>query len=177
MGKQTVTVSYTDGEVTKTATYDINLSLKPGSEALPYTVAQARAAIDANAGKTGVYVQGIVSEIVTEFNSQYGNISYNISVDGKTTSDRLQAYRGKSYNGDNFTSADDIQVGDKVVIYGNLTIYGATYEFAAGNQLVSLERASLARSIYHCCCQCYLGGSRQGEDHQHRCEGLHRDLR
>ena len=143
VGDQTVTVSYTDGEVTKTATYDITLSLKPGSEALPYTVAQARAAIDANAGKTGVYVQGIVSEIVTEYSEQYGNISYNISADGTTESDQLQAYRGKSYNGDAFTSADDIKVGDKVVIYGNLTIYGETYEFAAGNQLVSLERASL----------------------------------
>ena len=109
----------------------------PGmSEKNPYTVAQARAAIDAGEGVENVYATGIVSEIVTAYSSQFGNITYNISTDGTTTADQLQSYRGKSYNGDNFTSADDIQVGDEVVIYGNLTKYGSTYEFAANNQLV-----------------------------------------
>ena len=108
----------------------------------PYTVADARNAIDANTGVTGVYATGIVSEIVTAYSSQYGNISYNISVDGTTTSDQLQAFRGKSYNGANFTSEDDIQVGDVVVVYGTLKNYNGTYEFDANNQLVSLERAA-----------------------------------
>ena len=112
----------------------------PGTENNPYTVAEARAAIDANTGVTGVYAKGIVSGIVTAFDSQYGNISYNISTDGTTTADQLQAYRGKSYGGANFTSANDIQVGDEVVIYGNLKKYGETYEFDQNNQLVSLNR-------------------------------------
>ena len=112
----------------------------PGSENKPYTVAEARAAIDANAGVTGVYATGIVSKIVTAYNSTYGNISYNISEDGTETADQLQAFRGFSYNGEWFTSEDDIKVGDVVVIYGNLKKYGSTYEFDAGNQLVSLER-------------------------------------
>ena len=117
----------------------------PGSSAEnAYTVAQARAAIDASTGVTGVYVKGIVSEIVTAYNSQYGNISYNISADGTTTSEQLQAYRGKSYNGDNFTSANDIQVGDEVVVYGNLKKHDSTYEFDANNQLVSLQRKELS---------------------------------
>lgn len=111
-----------------------------GTEADPYTVADAINAIDANTGITGVYAQGIVSEIVTAYNSQYGNISYNISADGSTTSAQLQAYRGKSYNGANFTSEDDIKVGDEVVVYGNLKKYNSTYEFDADNQLVSLNR-------------------------------------
>lgn len=111
-----------------------------GGKNNPYTVTQALAAIDDNTGVTGVYVQGIVSEIVTAYNSQYGNISYNISVDGSTTADQLLAYRGKSYNGDNFTSSDDIRVDDIVVVYGNLTKYNDTYELAADNQLYSLER-------------------------------------
>lgn len=112
----------------------------PGTENNPYTVAQAREAIDAGTGVTGVYATGIVSAIVTAYNSTYGNISYNISADGSTNSDQLQAYRGKSYNGDNFTSEDDIQVGDVVVVYGNLKKYNSTYEFDADNQLVSLDR-------------------------------------
>ena len=114
----------------------------PGGANNPYSVAEARAAIDANSGITGVYAKGIVSEIVTPFNSQYGNISYNISDDGTTTADQLQAYRGKSYNGENFTSENDIMVGDTVVVYGNLTKYQSTYEFAQNNQLVSLSRPS-----------------------------------
>ncbi len=114
----------------------------PGTKNNPYTVAEARAAIDAGTGTQGVYATGIVSQIVTAYNSQYGNITYNISSNGLTTGDQLQAYRGKSYNGDNFTSADDIQVGDVVVIYGNLTKYNSTYEFAQNNQLVSLVRKS-----------------------------------
>lgn len=125
----------------KTATYEMTVvndnPNAPGKQSNPYTVAQARAAIDAGEGVAGVYATGIVSEIVTAYNSQYGNISYNISVDGKTTSDQLQAYRGKSYNGDNFTSADDIQIGDVVVIYGNLKKHNSTYEFDQNNQLVS----------------------------------------
>ena len=113
-----------------------------GTEADPYTVADAYAAIDANVGITNVYATGIVSEIVTAFSSQYGNISYNISSDGTTTSNQLQAYRGKSYNGNNFTSEDDIQVGDIVVVYGTLQNYNGTYEFVAANQLVSLIRST-----------------------------------
>jgi len=117
-----------------------------GTAAKPYTVAEARELIDEDASpapdKTGIYVKGIVSGIVTAYNSQYGNISYNISVDGLMTSDQLQAYRGKSYNGANFTSADDIQVGDNVVICGDLVKFGSTYEFSEGNQLVSLVRKS-----------------------------------
>lgn len=119
---------------------DITVTYAPGTQDNPYTVAQARAAIDAGTGLTGVYATGIVSEIVTPYSSQYHNISYNISSDGLTTNDQLQAYRGKSYNGDNFTSEDDIQVGDIVVVYGNLKKYNDIYEFDANNQLVSLIR-------------------------------------
>ncbi|MBR4390607.1 MAG: chitobiase/beta-hexosaminidase C-terminal domain-containing protein [Bacteroidales bacterium] len=109
----------------------------PGSLNNPYTVEQAREAIDANTGTQGVYATGIVSEIVTAFNAQYGNITYNISDDGSTTADQLQAYRGFSFDGAHFTSEDDVQVGATVVIFGNLKKYGSTYEFEANNQLVS----------------------------------------
>ena len=146
-GTTTITASYAGVEgqyQASSATYELTVVNNdpnvPGTEGNPYTVAQARAAIDAGTGVTGVYATGIVSKIVTPYNSTYGNISYNISADGLTTSDQLQAYRGKGLKGANFTSADDIQVGDVVVIYGNLTKYNTTYEFGEGNQLVSLVR-------------------------------------
>lgn len=140
----TINLTYTYGDnqtttATVTVTQSGNSNL-PGGADNPYTVAQARAAIDAGEGVNDVYATGIVSQIVTAYSSQYGNISYNISADGSTEADQLQAYRGKSYNGENFTSEDDIQVGDIVVVYGNLKNYNGTYEFDAGNQLVSLER-------------------------------------
>lgn len=118
-----------------------------GSEENPYTVAQARQAIDSGTGITGVYATGIVSQIVTAYNSEHGNITYNISSDGLTTSDQLQAYRGKNKNGANFTSENDVQVGATVVVYGNLTKYGSTYEFAANNQLFSYQAPSAEAQI------------------------------
>ena len=113
-----------------------------GTAADPYSVADARCAIDAGLGVTDVYATGIVSEIVTAYDPTYGNISYNISTDGTTTADQLQAYRGKSFDGANFTSADDILVGDRVVIKGNLIKFNNTYEFAQNNQLVSQTHPS-----------------------------------
>ena len=124
------------------ATYTIVEVEHAGTEADPYTVADARTVIDAGIGIEGVYVKGVVSGIVEAFNPTYGNISYNLSDDGLTTTDQLEAYRGKSYNGENFTSADDIIVGDVVVVYGNLTKYNSTYEFASNNQLVSRKSLS-----------------------------------
>ena len=149
VGEATITVTchYNSAEgeavypdVVQTLSFTVVDPNAPGSENNPYTVEQARAAIDAGTGVTGVYAKGIVSEIVTAFNSEYGNITYNISADGTATAVQLQAYRGKSYNGANFTSEEDIQVGDEVVIFGNLTKYNQTYEFAQNNQLVSLDR-------------------------------------
>lgn len=108
-----------------------------GSEENPYTVEQARAAIDAGTGVNGVYVAGIVSQIVEPYSSEYHNISYNISSDGLTTSAQLEAFRGKSFDGENFTSEDDVEVGAAVVVYGNLVKFNSTYELAQNNRLVS----------------------------------------
>lgn len=141
----TIALTYTYGD-SQTVTKDVTVTQAadpntPGTENNPYTVAQARAAIDAESGTQGVYATGIVSKIVTAYNSQFGNISYNISTDGSTEGDQLLAYRGKGINGTNFTSDDDIQVGDVVIIYGNLKKHtDGTYEFDANNQLVSLDR-------------------------------------
>jgi len=122
------------------ATYTIIALNHAGTAEDPYTVADALSAVDAGVGITGVYATGIVSKIVTAFNASYGNITYNISADGKVDSDQLQAFRGKGKDGAWFTSADDVKVGDIVVVYGNLTKFNSTYEFEADNQLYNLER-------------------------------------
>ncbi len=145
-GKATITATWaeTDAFYGGSKSFEVTVvdpnAEQAGTEDNPYTVEQAIAAIDAGTGTEGVYAKGIVSKIVTPFNSQFGNISYNISADGTTSGAQLQSYRGFDKDGAWFTSADDIKVGDIVVIYGNLTKHNTTYEFAAGNQLVSKVR-------------------------------------
>ena len=96
----------------------------------PYSVASARSAIDSGSGVTNVAAKGIVSSIVTAYNANYKNISFDLSDDGTTTTDQLRAYRTSS------VSDPDIQVGDIVTIAGSLTKYNSTYEFAEGNTIV-----------------------------------------
>ena len=139
-GTQTVTVSFTEGSVTKSTSYEITVKATANTEATAYDVATAREIIDKVSTANDIYVAGIVSEIVTAYNPTYGNITYNISADGLTTSAQLQAYRGKGVNGENFSSADDIQIGDEVVVKGNLKKHNTIYEFDADNQLVKLTR-------------------------------------
>lgn len=114
-----------------------------------YTVEEAIALIDDITSDLTkqVYVKGTVSEIVTEYDAEYGNITYNISSDGSTSSPQFQLYRGKSYDGEKFTSADDIKVGDKVVVYGEMKKHNSTYEMNAGNQLVALEREDTTTAL------------------------------
>ena len=85
------------------------------------------------------YVKGIVSS-VTEVSTQFGNATYSISDDGETTSAQLQVFRGKYLKKEAFTDVDQIQAGDTVIVYGLLTLYGDTREFAANNYLISLSR-------------------------------------
>lgn len=120
---------------------------KAGTDVDPYDVANARAAIDGNADVSDVYVTGIVSKIVTPFNSQYGNITYNISSDGLTTSNQFQAYRGKSFSGNPFTSEEDISVGATVVVLGSIKKYNTTYEFEENSQLVEYTAPAAKKVI------------------------------
>ena len=128
-----------------TATYTYLDPNAPGTENNPYTVAQARAAIDAGTGTQSVYATGIVSAIPTAWNSQYSNITFNF-VDEEGDNNFLQAYRCVSGTGVN---ASEVAVSDVVVVYGNLTKYTnsntgvTTYEFASGCQLVSLTHPAV----------------------------------
>ncbi|MBR7153876.1 MAG: hypothetical protein IKD12_01025 [Paludibacteraceae bacterium] len=104
----------------------------------PYTVAQA---LEYAAAPTTydlsdiVYVRGKVAIASTGlFSSKY--LTYSISDDGTTTS-VLKIYNGLGIGGADFTSKDDILVGEVVVVKGNLTQYNTELELAANNELVS----------------------------------------
>lgn len=121
-----------------TATYVI--LQHAGTEADPYTVADARDAVDAGVGVTGVYATGIVSEIPTAWSTHYNNITFNF-IDEEGGSDFLQAFRCESTTG---VDASKVTVGDIVVVKGNLKLFNDTYEFDASCQLVSLTHPAVA---------------------------------
>lgn len=103
-----------------------------------YTVAKAKELIDAGKGlSTEVYVKGIITSVGT-LNTQYNSLTYNISDDGETTNE-LKVYSGKYLEGADFTSADQIKVGDMVIVKGLLKKYNSTYEIDMNNKIHSLN--------------------------------------
>ena len=106
----------------------------------PYTVAEAKTAIDATEGKliNDVYVTGIISRIDGYSDSKY--ITYWISDDG-TTTNQFEVYKGLGIGGASFSAATDLRVGDVVKVSGTIKYYSGetVYEFNKDNQLVTRE--------------------------------------
>ena len=114
----------------------------------PYTVEEAYALIDdvsSDLENSNVYVKGIISK-VDSYNSTYKSITYWISDDGTTTK-QLQVYSGKNLNNTDFGSKNDLQVGDKVTVFGKLKKHETTYEFDYNNYLVSFERPEQEETV------------------------------
>ena len=110
-----------------------------GTEASPYNVTKALAIIaSGSASENDVYVSGIVSTVSEIETSNFGNATYNISVDG-TTNSELIIFRGYYLGGVKFTATDQLKVGDKVVVCGKLIKFYEKSEMAQGNKLISLN--------------------------------------
>ena len=140
----TATFAGDDDYSEASATYEMTVTNTdpnaPGTENNPYTVAEAIEATPASGTSDKVYIQGIVSELFkTSIIDDGNNYRYYISDDG-TTKNQLLVFRGKGLNNVAFSSADDLKIGDEVVIYGSLTIYNDAPEVASGNYIVSLNR-------------------------------------
>lgn len=109
--------------------------------ATAYTATEAIAVIDANLGLNNkLYVKGAIKSI-TELSVDFGNATYVIT-DGTS---ELTIFRGKYLGGEAFTSEDQLTVGDEVVVYGLLMLYGETYEMGSNNVLVSLTPGTGSR--------------------------------
>ena len=98
------------------------------------------------AATNGVYVQGIISTI-TEVSTSYKNATYRISDNGFTDNEMI-VYHGKYLNNTDFTAVDQIELGDEVIVYGNLVEYNNAMQLASGNYLVSLVRKASAGLEY-----------------------------
>lgn len=140
VGTATITVTSV-ADNTKSASCTVTvLAAGEGTKTNPYDVAEAIEKIDGGSGTdlTGKYVKGIIAKI--DRVTADGNAQYWISDDGVTTN-QFEVYNGYYYGGENFSSSDDIKVGDEVVVYGTLYYYSknSVNEFAAGNYIYSLN--------------------------------------
>lgn len=143
-GETTITASTeaTDTYNAGSASYTLTVidPNAPGSANNPYTVAQAIEATPESGTSDNVYIRGIVSAFyASSITADGNNYRYYISDDG-TTEGQLLVYRGKGLNEVAFSSDDDLQIGDEVVILGGLTTYRNEAEVAANNYIVSLNR-------------------------------------
>lgn len=117
---------------------------KKGSESNPYTVAEAIALIKAGtAPSTAVCVKGKITA-VTFFNATYSSLSYNIADEG--SSDVIEVYSGKGKNGANFSSKDDLKVGQTVVVKGIVKAFTKNdgtivNEIDKNSTIISIENA------------------------------------
>jgi hypothetical protein len=137
-----VTFTASSGSQTTTQTLSVYQGVNTekflaGTIRKPFTVAQAIAAIDAGQTVETYYVSGIIRQI-DDVSTQYGNATYWIA-DDDSTDTMLEVYRGKYLDGAKFTSEDQIEVGDQVVISGKLTKYNTTYELGSGSSLVTIN--------------------------------------
>lgn len=115
-----------------------------GSESNPYTVTEAIALIKAGAApSTAVCVKGKITA-VTFFNATYSSLSYNIADEG--SSDVIEVYSGKGKDGANFSSKDDLKVGQTVVVKGIVKAFTKNdgtivNEIDKNSTIISIENA------------------------------------
>ena len=144
-GKTTITAAFAgnDTYAASEASYTLMvaeaLSLTgAGTKESPYTVADVLAIVNAGQQTTdSVYVKGIVSKIKTTADNivKYKNCDYYL-IDKEGATDTIMAFRGKYLGNTDFTSADQLKVGDKVIVLGVLTKYNDIVELAKDNYIV-----------------------------------------
>lgn len=116
-------------------------ALKPGDGLTPETAwsaSEARAWIVANLASGEVttekyYIKGIIHKVQTTFaaSGTYGNAVFFISDDGKASSEDFEAYQVYYLEGKKWVSGNpDVAVGDEVILYGPITLFGSTPETA-----------------------------------------------
>ncbi|MBQ3765335.1 MAG: hypothetical protein II874_01165 [Bacteroidales bacterium] len=155
-GTQEVTVSYTEGGVTEVFKYNITVNASSehaGTLDDPYTVVDALAATEAlGEGKTSsdyYYIKGKVSTVPSSVSS--GRATYFISDDG-TSASQMKVYNGYYIGNASFESADQLQAGDDVLVYGKLQYYkpkeGDSELEISSSYIYELKRGGTAQNAF-----------------------------
>lgn len=111
-----------------------------GTEASPYNATAANNAAKALAADQPTaeeyYIEGTIAE-VRECSVQYGNATFTISDDGKTSSEQFLVFQVKYFGGEKISKEDQVKVGDYVVVKAKLVNYkGNTPETNKGGEIV-----------------------------------------
>ncbi|MGM9752490.1 MAG: BACON domain-containing protein [Candidatus Cryptobacteroides sp.] len=131
---RTATVTFSIGTTSKKVTVSQtgNSAAPDGTKESPFNIEYAVAKcveIGQTASTEKYYVKGIISNIKEIDTGSYGNAIYTLSDDGTTEGNQFTVYRGYYLDGAKFTAADQIKVGDEVIVYCTLVnYYGNTPE-------------------------------------------------
>ena len=103
------------------------------------------------------YIKGWISRIVEGVGS-YGNATFYITPtnDGTTATVEFEAYRVKGKNGETLTSANQVVVGDFVVLHSQIKNYSGTAETADNAYIYSSSNEAfnaVADTIYATCAE------------------------
>ena len=125
-------MTFDDSNVTPTPQPRTDLN----TEATAWTVAEAVQKIQAGQTSNGeAYVKGVISA-VTFYDTNHKSITYYLSDNG--TDKTLQVFSGKGVNGADFTAQTDLQVGQTVVVKGNLK----SFTNKQGLTIMEIDRSS-----------------------------------
>lgn len=138
-GAVSVTATATYGGVSASTTCPVTVKTIANTKETAYTVAEAIKLIDNGKTNVWVYVKGVVSKIVTNYTSNSGVLSFNVSDDGATTTPQFQFFRNQKDAENTYAEDPNIEVGATVIGYGILKKYNKTYEFDKGNYLVEYK--------------------------------------
>lgn len=144
-GKANITAEFEGNDEYEAAKVSYELTVKAASTVdlkntpeTAYTVAKALELIAAGEGlDVKVYVKGQITNI-KEVSASFGNATYDIS-DDATAANKLTVYRGYFYDNKHFTSNNQINVGDVVVVYGKLVNYNNNTPQVTNSSIYSLN--------------------------------------
>ena len=140
-GVTTISAKFNGNDDYQAQTVTYNLAVSIANDITnPYTIAEAYDLIDAGYDlDTWVYVKGVISHITdVDVTGTFGNATYDIS--DNTTTAELHIFRGYGLDNVKFNNgAELIQIGDEVIVYGQLYYYAIDdlYEMKQGNYIVS----------------------------------------
>lgn len=122
------------------STYELTVtnSDASGSSAHPFTPTEARNALDAGDeidSDEDYYVRGYITKIE---GLSGGTLTYFLTTDGNMTNS-IKCYKGKNINGEDFTDANVLEIGDIATVKGKLSIYNKNYQLNENNEVVLIE--------------------------------------
>lgn len=140
----TVVENYLEFNTNHFSVYIITLdkTVEVGTIDNPYTVSEA---LELKETTENVYVKGTITKI-DEINLSYGNATFSLGL--------LKCFRVKNINNTLFTKANDVLVGDEVVIYGKLSVFYDEIEI--DGYIVSNQK--ITRNIYNVTLENALNG-------------------